>query len=522
MTDPTDRMGTADEENLDSDDAIVASLFPDDEPEPVVKRQVTVRGIAIVGARVVTGVVGIGVAAVTIGAAALLPLPTVQSQPTGIVVSPVPTAQQLVCAGAVLRLSDDTGQGATIPSPVGVGPLVDYDASAGEVDAVPLGQSDAGTGGTRDAPLLVSSPPGDPDSHVLISGGQSEEVEVGDYAGLAASGCAPATAESWFPAGATTVGRTTLLTLSNPTEVPATVDIEIFDDSGPVPAPGTSGVIVPPNGQRVLSVAGFAPDLESPVIHITSTGGQVVANLQQSVVRGLDAGGLDIIAPSAALATEIVIPGLVISNLAGVQQLIARGPDYADIAPILRLFAPGEGDVQATFAVLAEDGATVGTPLSFDFQAGQVTDVPLDGFEAPLGEGNYTISVTTSLPAVAAARAATAAAPTGDAVAANDFAWFASAPLLTSQAQVTVADGPSPLLHLHNAGAAPASVTVGDETVQLPAGASAVLPVEGGTTLILGGFESLAAAVTFGSPTGLAGYPALPPGAVSTPVTVYP
>lgn len=522
MTDPTDRSGTADEENLDPDDAIVNALFPEDEPEPVAKRQVTVRGIAIVGARVVTGVVGIGVAAVTIGAAALLPLPTVRSEPTGVVVSPVPTAQQLVCAGAVLRLSDDTGQGATIPSPVGSGPVVDYDASDGPLDAVPLGQSDAGTGGTRDAPLLVSSPPGDPDSRVLISGAQTEEPAVGDYAGLASSGCAPATAESWFPAGSTAVGRTTLLTLSNPTEVPATVDIEIFDDAGAVSAPGTSGVIVPPNGQRVLSVAGFAPDLDSPVIHVTSTGGQVVANLQQSIVRGLDAGGLDIISPSAAPSTDIAIPGLVISNLAGVQQLLARGSDYADVAPTLRLFAPGEGSVQATLSVFAEDGSAVGTALAFDFEAGDVTDVPLDGFEAPLAEGSYTIRVTTSIPAVAAARAATAAPPTGDAVPANDFAWFASAPLLTGQAQVTIADGPSPLLHLHNPGTAATTVTVGADTVQLPAGASVSLPVEGGTTLQLSGFEQLAASVTFDDPAGVSGYPVLPPGAVSTPVTVYP
>lgn len=522
MTDPTDRAGTTDPDNLDPDDAVVAALFPDDEPEPVAKRQVTVRGIAIVGARVVTGVVGIGVAAVTIGASALLPLPTVRSEPVGVVVSPVPTAQQLVCAGAVLRLSDDTGQGATIPSPVGSGPVVDYDASGGELDAVPLGQSDAGTGGTRDAPLLVSSPPGDPDTRVLISGAQFEEPDVGDYAGLTASGCAPATAESWFPSGSTAVGRTTLLTLSNPTEVPATVDIEIFDDAGPVEAPGTSGVIVPPNGQRVLSVAGFAPDLASPVIHVTSTGGQVVANLQQSIVRGLDPGGLDIVAPSAAPATEITIPGLVIANLAAVQQLLSRGSDYADVAPVLRLFAPGEGTVQASFAVFAEDGAAVGTALAFDFEAGKVTDVPLDGFEAPLAEGSYTVRVTTSAPAVAAARAATAAPPTEEGVPANDFAWFASAPMLTGQAQVTIADGPAPLLHLHNPGASAASVTVGDETVQIPAGASVVLEVEGGATLQLGGFEQLAAAVTFDDAAGLAGYPALPPGAVSTPVTVYP
>lgn len=509
--------------SAETDDELVEALFPEDDVDLPVKRQLTVRGVAIVGARVVTGVVGLGVAALAIGATSLLPLPSVRSEPASVVVTPVPTAQQVVCAGAVLRLSDETGQGATIPSPVGSGPTLDYAASAGEVDAVPLEQSDAGTGGTRDAPLLVSTPPGDPDARVLVSGAQVEQVNAGDYAGLAASGCAPAVAEAWFPSGATTVGRTTLLTLSNPTEVPATVDIELFDATGAVSAPGTSGIIVPPNGQRVLSVAGFAPDLESPVVHVTSTGGQVVANLQQSVVRGLDAGGVDIVAPAAAPATETVIPGVVISNVAGVQQLLGRGPDYADVAPVLRVFAPGEGDVEATLSVFAEDGAAVGTALSFDFAAGEATDVPLDGFEAPLQDGNYTVRVTTSVPAVAAVRTTSAATVAeAGALAPSDFAWFASVPTLSGQAQVSVADGPSPVLHLHNPTDAAVQVSVGDETVDVAAGASVTVAVSPGATLQLSGFESLAASLTVGAPGLLAGYPVSPPGAVSTPVVVYP
>ncbi len=242
------------EQDLDPDDAIVESLFPDDEPEPVAKRQITARGAVLVGARVVTGVVGLAVAAVAITASSLLPLPTVQSQPVSVLVTPVLTAQQVVCAGAVLRLSDETGQGATIPSPVGSGPSLDYGASAGDADAVPLGQSDAGTGGSFDAPLLVSTPPGDPDSRVLVSGAQSEQVSEGDYAGLAARRMrARVPRRHGSPRARRRSAATTLLTMSNPTEVPATVDIEIFDESGPVSAPGTSGIIVPPNGrQRAL------------------------------------------------------------------------------------------------------------------------------------------------------------------------------------------------------------------------------------------------------------------------------
>ncbi len=59
------------------------------------KKPVTVRGVAIVSARVVTGLIGIGIAAVTIAASVLVPLPTADSVPPSRVVDPVPTAQQL-------------------------------------------------------------------------------------------------------------------------------------------------------------------------------------------------------------------------------------------------------------------------------------------------------------------------------------------------------------------------------------------------------------------------------------------
>src|SRR5690606_10588399 len=172
--------------------------------------------------------------------------------------------------------------------------------SSGPVESEPLSRSDAGTGGTDAAPLLVSTPPGatEGDLATLISGAQVQQAQVGEFVGLTASSCASATGDSWLPAGSTSVGRTTLITLSNPTEVPATVGLELYDSTGRVSAPGTSGIVVPPDGQRVLSLAGFVPNIPDPVVRVTSLGGQVVANLQQVTVRGLDAGGVDIVARS--------------------------------------------------------------------------------------------------------------------------------------------------------------------------------------------------------------------------------
>ena len=105
---------------------------------PTKRPPVTARRVVIAGARVVAGAVGIGIAVVTIAASALVPWPSVSSVPPSVVVVPVPTAQQLVCSGAVLRLADDIGQGATTASAIGA-PSIRYSSSSGSVDATYLG-----------------------------------------------------------------------------------------------------------------------------------------------------------------------------------------------------------------------------------------------------------------------------------------------------------------------------------------------------------------------------------------------
>lgn len=489
-------------------------LFPEQEelPEPRVKRTVTARGAAIAGARVATGLIGLGVAAITIGGSALIPFPTVGSTPPSQVVVPVPTAQQLVCPGAVLRLADETGQGATTSSALGA-PTISYDASAGSVDASAFSQSDAATGDTREAPTLISTPPSDSGEAEppLLSGAQAQLVAEAEYVGLAAASCGVATGDAWLAGGATTVGRTTLLTLSNPTEVPATVDLALYGESGLIAAPGTSGIVVAPRGQRVLSLAGFQPDIVSPVVQVTSRGGRVVANLQQVVVRGLVPGGLDLVGATVP-STENVIPGLVITDPSAVQALLGGGPAFEDVRTMLRLFVPGEEGTAATVRVIPEGGAETGNSFELTLEAGRVVEVPLD----ELAAGSYTVRVETAVPVVAAVRVTAAAGETAD------FAWAVAAPLLEGRAQVTIAEGPAPALHLHNPTATQTTVLVGETPVVLPAGGSATVPVEAGTSILLSGFERLYAAVSFAQAGTIAHYTVPPPGASSGPITIYP
>ncbi|RII97134.1 hypothetical protein DZF97_17335, partial [Clavibacter nebraskensis] len=155
-------------------------------------------------------------------------------------------------------------------------------------------------GAASSAPSVLAVVGAVDDAPTDLAGAASEIVTEADLAGLAATSCSEATADAWLVGGATTTGRTTFVVLDNPSGVSSTVDLAITGEDGAVSAPGASGISVPAGGRRVLSLAGLAPDLSSPAVHVQSRGGQVVARLEQSTVRGLLAGGVDWIGPVAA------------------------------------------------------------------------------------------------------------------------------------------------------------------------------------------------------------------------------
>lgn len=495
---------------------VTDAIFPEqDELETHLRQPMSAKAVALVGARAAIGLVGIAVAGATIAASALLPIPTLTSTAPNQRVIPVPTAQQLVCPGAILRLADESGADATVVSAIGR-PAVTSDASAGQVDSTPVEISDADSGRTTAAPIIISTPPLDSTDRVLLSGAQAEQAASGDFVGLAAADCAVAGSDTWLAGGSTIVGRTTLLTLANPSEVPATVSIELFGENGAIAAPGTNGIIVPASGQRVLSLAGFAPGVVSPVVHVTSTGGQVLASLQHSVVRGLQPGGVDVV-ESTGLSLDSIIPGVRVTNAEAVEALSGGGESFADTLAVLRVFAPGNGDVSLTVSLIPEDGAETGDSFALDIDAGRVSDVPI----GELATGNYTVRVESKVPVLSSVRVTSAAGES------TDFAWFVPSPMLTERAQVTVADGPSPMVHLENPTSTDAEVVVtpldgsSPTSVVVPAGASALVDVDARRGYDLSGFDELYAAVSLAGDGMVARYGIDPPGAGSSPLLVY-
>ncbi|PZQ89734.1 MAG: hypothetical protein DI534_08035 [Leifsonia xyli] len=527
--------------DLAPEPATEPALEPEPAPEPAPEPDSSAaaprargigRTVTVISLRVVRGLVGAAAALAVILAVGFVPLPTVGIAPLAVRVEPQPADLLALCSGALLRLGDDAGENAGQPTAVGV-PELTVAASGGSVERSALGQSDAGTGGTPQAPvaLRVAS-----SANALLSVAQSQNATgEGGLRGFAAASCPEPTSSAWLVGGATTVGRTTLLLLANPTAVTAQVTVSMWGESGPVTAPGMSGISVPAGGQRVLPLSGFAPGLSSPVLHVEARGGQVVAALQTSVIRVLDPGGVDLVSAGAPPARAVTIPAVRIFDEQGVSSSLGIA-GYDDLEAVLRVGNPGEAEAKVEVSVVPAAAGGSATSFDLEIDPGGVLDTPLAAAlplgAAPFSDGSYTVTVTSDQPVVAGVRTSTATTPSSDADGGlqpgrSDLAWAASAPALRGDVAVAVADGPAPMLALAAADGLAHTVTLtplgaGNAlTLAVPAsGSLAVAVAPGGYRLT--GTAGVAAALSFAGAGALAGYPLASPREADSVIVVRP
>ncbi|MBY0175924.1 DUF5719 family protein [Curtobacterium herbarum] len=448
--------------------------------------------------------VAVIVAAGTIAAAHTIGTTEDPGHPAGRTVTPVPAAAERVCAGSALRLSDDAGNDATRASTIG-SPQIATATTGDRVDRSELGSASTGSS----APTLLTAPAGE--TAPQVAGSSYQSVSDGDVVGVGAASCDDPSQSTWLVGGSTETGRTSLVTLSNPTDVNATVDLTIADATGTVSAPGTTGIVVAPNSQKVVPLSGFVTDQGSTVVHVTSSGGQIVAHMQETVVRTLTPGGFDIVSGGAAPSRSQVIPAVVLDDAEGAQ----HGEDTADAGPVLRLYVPGTEVARVTLGITTADGG--GTTVDATAEPGVVTDVPLDDFP----DGRYSFTIDSSVPIVAGARTTT---PTDDDR--TDLGWFASAEPLSGTTVTAVAAGSGARLNLVNPTRQDATVTVrsGDDSqeVQVTSGSTATVKVPTAQQVTISGADGLVAGVTYQGDDGIAGFPVRPETEVSSPVRIYP
>jgi hypothetical protein len=473
------------------------------------------RTVIATSARALGAALTLGAGVALVAGAVLIPLPSHSLAAPSVEVAPTPLPQALVCAGSLLQLSNGAGADATSASGIG-SPKRSSGASEQDVDVeqAALAAPDNSTATDETAPALVTAPDADPG--VLVAAAQSVAVSQEDAAGLAATNCAEAQADSWVVGGATTVGRTSFVLLSNPSEVTADVDLTFFTENGQVDAPGSTGITVPAQSQRVFSLAGFAPNAKYPVVHVVSTGGYVAASLQQTVIRGLEPGGVELAGPTEAPSTELVFPGVKITGTSAIaERLSAEG--YADLQAALRVYVPGSADAAITVSVASESSGSADGSYTLSASGGVVSELPLKD----LPDGTYSVTLSSTEPIVASAR--TSALSAG----AVDFAWNQAAAALDDEALVPIAPGPSPRIHLANSGDEEATVTLRTESatevkIVVPAGGTKGLEAQPNTIYTATMTDAVAIGVGYSSDGQMSAYTIAAPSELAAPIVVYP
>ncbi|UKA51123.1 DUF5719 family protein [Arthrobacter sp. FW305-123] len=252
----------------------------------------------------------------------------------------------------------------------------------------------------------------------------------GDLRGLASTQCQPPGNDSWLLGANTAVGRTAVLNVSNASETPATVNLELYGDAGQIQAPGARGLLVAPGTTRSVNLAGLAPGESQLAVHVRSTGGPVAATIQQSVLRGIAPGGVEYLSPGAGPSNQQVMSGVDIQDPAGVKALGAKS-GFADAVPALQIAVPGSTDAVVQVSLYGANGERkIPNGGVVTVKGGTVATLNLDGVPA----GSYTVRASSDVSFLASSRI-TRGVKAEDA---TDFAWSPSSARLGSQHLVAI------------------------------------------------------------------------------------
>jgi len=408
--------------------------------------------------------VGLGVATFefdAFGVASALKI-TSGSQTASVTTQVVPRALSLVCPGAGYVEAASHGGAARFSQQGAAQVSVNQNSSSGFMTA------------TQPTVIEVSGDKaGERQGSALLSANQTQQFNASANSlsaganGFIGADCVRPSSDFWFLGASTAVGRQALLIVHNPSKVDATFDLQLFDESGLVNASGMQGLSVIAGKTLVLPLAAFAPSDPTLAVHLSSQGGAVAAWIQQKTVRGTVAAGIDFISPSSAASELQVIPGLAVSASKAAIEIAKSNPDYGDLAPVVRLFAPavsarGAKTVNATILVSGIDAKTFGTVVSQEVVVGQTIDVNLPG----LADGKYSVEVKADRPIFASMRLSRNSADPAKVLTSSgsDFTWISAAEAITTMRNFMVPGDGLSTLNIANESTSPTTVTVKDIT----------------------------------------------------------
>ncbi len=463
---------------------------------------------ALVAGRALGGLIGAGVAAAVIVGLSVLPLPTIASPVTTVVLEPTELPRTLVCPDGAVVLGNDPVAAELRLSTLGKANR----QVAGSPQATTSLNPAAGAEGGSGPQAIQAAGTG----LSVLHAAQAQRVNRNRLQGFVATGCVTASYEQWLVGGSTAVGRTSLIQLTNPGETSATVSLRAYGSDGEAGA--TDGLVVAPGAERIVSLASFARSLDDPVIRVQSTGSPVAAQLQTTVERSLAPGGADQFAAISQPVNDSVIVGVRIAGAEAVAQA-SLGEGMDDLAPVLRLFSPtgAAASVEVQITALPNTAAPnaptgVVATLVEDLAAEAVLEVPLN----TLPDGQYQIRVRSEVPVLAAARVSYLTS------AGSELVWQQASPWLDGTIALAVAQGPGARIVIAAEDDASVSLTgpQGTSTVTVPQGGT-VIPAEAGAWSVVSDLPIAIAVVYSGQSGGAAAYPVPGAPAAADAVTVH-
>jgi len=171
---------------------------------------------------------------------------------TSVEVLPAEPDRLLVCMGPALSFgsqgSQGIGYGAPLETIFGLGATLSVLTDTTVVDGFSLESAITST-----PPVLVSQPV----DEGPLAATSAQILDNLNVRGLATLECQTPEPEIWLVGGETTTGRQMALSLINPYEVSALIDVDVWGATGPIIAPLGRGILLAPKSQRVISVAGL-------------------------------------------------------------------------------------------------------------------------------------------------------------------------------------------------------------------------------------------------------------------------
>ena len=425
------------------------------------------------GARAAVGLIVVGVAASAVLLLNNATLPAVAREPLAITVdTTLDTARTLVCAGSFTELGADPSRpGVAIPTGA---PAVTI---AGKAEAsTELTRVENGTG----LPTVLTSP-----ADVPLGAAQIQAVTTEVLRGTAASSCTEPVNEQWLLGGSTTLGVSTTLSLANPGKVPATVQITVYDENGPVDAVQTSGVLVAPGEEQIVSLNGYAPERERLAVQVSGIQPFAVS----SVTRQLES------------ATTLVVPG--ITNVStDTHEHTDNVVDHDEFPVAVRVLAPGGETATATVRAIDKNGKStnLGDIALSDNGVGEL-------IVEHWPEQANAVVIEADAPVIGGVRGSSF---TGSA---HDYEWFTPAPTLQADTPVAVPVVGGGKLVIANTGESEANIeytAAGGKTRKavVPDGASIV--VNAAAKSVLTSSAPVTAGLRYLGGADIAGYPVLP------------